>query len=366
MTRIRVLVADGGVTVRRLLAEALGDEDDLEVVATAPNGSIALAKLSQVNPDVVVLDVDDDLATLVAIRAERPHLPVVIFSALTSPGSAATVAALVRGASDYLAKPCDVTDARALRDVVRTQLAPKIRAAAEAALQRCGSPPATVAPSLAAEGAGRRQATDGGSPPPVAVVIGVSTGGPQALPALIARLPRDLGVPVLMVQHMPPMFTALLAESLSKLGGIPVREAAHGDVVEPGQVWLAPGDRHMMVELQGNGPVLSLAQGPPENSCRPSVDVLFRSAAKVYGRQLLGVVLTGMGRDGLRGAREIVEAGGRVIAQDAASSVVWGMPGAVAAAGLADTVLDLGDIADAIVRRVGPQPRLTQPVAEKR
>ncbi|HXE57027.1 MAG TPA: CheB methylesterase domain-containing protein, partial [Gemmatimonadales bacterium] len=185
------------------------------------------------------------------------------------------------------------------------------------------------------------------------VCVGVSTGGPNALAALLPALPADFPVPVLIVQHMPPLFTKLLADRLSTQSRIPVREASGGEPLTPGTAWLAPGDRHLVVVPDTDGPRLRLTLDPPENSCRPAVDVLFRSVAAVFGGRALGVILTGMGQDGLRGSEEIRRAGGRILAQDQATSVVWGMPGFVASAGLADRVLPLDQIAPEIVRRVG-------------
>jgi two-component system chemotaxis response regulator CheB len=185
-------------------------------------------------------------------------------------------------------------------------------------------------------------------------VIGVSTGGPNALAELFRDLPGDLPVPLLIVQHMPPMFTRLLAERLTANSKVPVLEAGAGAVVRPGRALVAPGDFHMVVARDGLQVRAALSQGPPENSCRPAADPLFRSAARVYGERLLAVVLTGMGQDGLRGCEAVREAGGRVIVQDEATSVVWGMPGFVARAGLADKVLPLPQIAAEIVRRARP------------
>jgi two-component system chemotaxis response regulator CheB len=186
-----------------------------------------------------------------------------------------------------------------------------------------------------------------------ALVIGVSTGGPNALADLLPALPASFPVPVLIVQHMPPLFTRLLAERLDARCALKVKEGKSGEAVPPGTIYLAPGDWHMVVDGTRADPRIALHQGPPENSCRPAADVLFRSVAATYGSGTLGVVLTGMGRDGLRGAERIVEAGGRLLVQDEATSVVWGMPGFVAEAGLAEEVLPLGEIAAAILRRVG-------------
>ncbi|HUJ24766.1 MAG TPA: CheB methylesterase domain-containing protein, partial [Myxococcales bacterium] len=184
------------------------------------------------------------------------------------------------------------------------------------------------------------------------VAIGVSTGGPNALAEVIPRLPGNLSVPVVMVQHMPPVFTRLLAERLTSRSAVPVAECVDGEPLRPGRVYIAPGDFHMELCGSKRDAVLKLTKGPPENSCRPAVDVLFRSVAASFGASAMGVIMTGMGRDGLNGCRHIHEAGGRVVVQDQATSVIWGMPGAVAQAGIADKILPLGQVADEIVRAV--------------
>jgi two-component system, chemotaxis family, protein-glutamate methylesterase/glutaminase len=220
-----------------------------------------------------------------------------------------------------------------------------------------GSSGAEVRPGQASRrrsvGAENRRTTVGPAPRVDAVVVGISTGGPSALAQIAPRFPAGLPVPVLVVQHMPPVFTRLLAERLDRSSSAVIAEAAGGEAVLPGHWWIAPGDRHLTAELgtTGRAPHLVVSDGPRENSCRPSVDVLFRSAARVWGPHVLGVVMTGMGHDGLDGSEAIVEAGGRVIVQDEATSVVWGMPGSVARAGLADAVLGLDDLADEVVRR---------------
>lgn len=356
MPSIRVLVVDDSVVVRRLVTDSLQVDPELVVVAAAANGRIALARLPQANPDVVVLDVEmpelDGLETLTALRATHPKLPVIMFSTLTERGAAATLEALSRGASDYVTKPSNVGGVQEAMARIRDELIPKIK-------QLCGRAPVPAAPRLraarpAAAGVQRPdRARRSGPPPPVELLaVGVSTGGPAALERLFGALPGDLGVPVVVVQHMPPVFTDMLARRLDTRSALQVAEAAAGAVVAPNQAWIAPGDFHLVVERDGATAVLRTTTDPPENSCRPAVDVLFRSAARAYGAGVLAVVMTGMGQDGLRGAEQVVEAGGTVLAQDEASSVVWGMPGYVAGAGLADQVLPLDQLASAIVRRV--------------
>ncbi len=353
MAKIRVLIVDDAVVFRRLVAEELAADPGLEVVGTAPNGKIALAKLSQVTPDLVILDVEmpemDGLETLRAIRKTHPRLPVVMFSALTERGAGATLDALALGATGYFAKP-SATGADASLGVIRTHLIPEIKAICGAAAR-----PGPKEPSPARSGSHGPAAAGGRGTPPgrvEVVALATSTGGPNALGEVFAALPDDLPVPIVLVQHMPPTFTQLLAERLSTRGPVAVAEGREGEPLRPGRAWIAPGDHHMIVARDGEAVRLAVHQDPPENSCRPAADVLFRSVARAYGPHALAVVMTGMGQDGLRGCEAIKEAGGQVLAQDEASSVVWGMPGFVARAGLADRVLPLGQLAAEIVRRV--------------
>jgi two-component system, chemotaxis family, protein-glutamate methylesterase/glutaminase len=339
---IRVLVVDDSAAVRRILGAVLAAEPDLEVVGMAASGPAALARLEETRPDVVTLDVDMDgmsgLETLRRLRAERPRLPVVMFSALTQRGAATTIDALLLGASDYVAKPSGASGTDGAVASVREQLVPRLRELTRQA--RRGEAPRAAGPSPGAR-------VD-------VVAVGVSTGGPSALLEVLPRLPADLPVPLLIVQHMPPTFTRLLADGLARKCRIPVSEAEDGAPVRPGAALIAPGGLHLEVARDAAGqPRARLTDAPPEQSCRPSVDVLFRSAARVYGAGVLAIVLTGMGQDGLQGVERVREAGGRALAQDEATSVVWGMPGFVARAGLADAVLPLQGIADEVLARVG-------------
>jgi two-component system chemotaxis response regulator CheB len=354
MPKIRILVVDDSVVVRRMVSDALAADPQLEIAGTAANGKIALAKIPQVNPDIVILDVEmpelDGIGTLVAIRKSLPALPVIMYSTLTQRGAEATLEALSKGATDYVTKPSNVGSAAQALECIRTQLVPKIKAFC---CRVSGFPPACA---LAATGASqnltprlplprREERID-------IVAIGVSTGGPNALASLIPTLPRDFPVPMVIVQHMPPVFTRLLAERLAAKSQIDVQEGYTGAVLEPACAWVAPGDHHMVVTGDHNQVTLRTQQGPPENSCRPAVDVLFRSVGDVYKPHALAVVMTGMGQDGLRGCEHIRELGGQILAQDQASSIVWGMPGFVANAGLADKVLPLDQLGMEIVRRV--------------
>jgi two-component system chemotaxis response regulator CheB len=355
MRKIRVLVVDDSTVIRRLLTDALAGEEGIEVVGSAANGRIALSKIALVNPDLITLDIEmpvlDGLETLKTLRTTYPKLPVVMFSTLTERGAIATLNALSLGANDYVTKPANVGSVVAGIQRVREDLVPKIRAL-------CGQ---AAPPAKAAAGIPRSWI---GTPPanrilPVAgrrvelVTIGVSTGGPNALTEVFRALPGNLRVPVLVVQHMPPVFTKYLAQRLDAVSPLEVTEAAGGELLAPGRAWLAPGNFHLALQRTAQGVVTKLTQSPPENSCRPAVDVLFRSAAELYGAGVLGVVLTGMGADGVRGSECSRQEAGRVLAQDEATSVVWGMPGAVAGAGLASEVLPLSAVAARIVQLVG-------------
>lgn len=345
MAKIRVMLVDDSIVIRRVVTEELTADAEIEVLATAANGKIALAKLAQAIPDLVILDVEmpemDGLATLAAIRKSHPRLPVIMFSAITERGASATLDALALGASDYFTKPSGSGGLEESRQVIRTELIPAIKEICHAQTPR--SRFQWSAPSH--QGADRVY-------PIEVIVIGTSTGGPNALTELFSGLPGGLPVPILIVQHMPPMFTRLLAERLAANTRIPTSEGVQGQILVPGQAIIAPGGFHLELTREGLQTKVVLHEEARENSCRPSADPLFRSAAKLYGPGVLAVVLTGMGQDGLRGCERIRDAGGTIFAQDEASSVVWGMPGAVARAGLAHKVLPLTQMAPEILRRV--------------
>ncbi len=354
MPKIRVLIVDDAVVVRRLLSDVLASDAAFEVVGTAANGRIALAKIPQTRPDAITLDVEmpemDGLETLTEIRKVYPNLPVIMFSALTARGATATLDALALGANDYVTKPAKVGSVVTATQNIRDELIPKIKAFC---LKGTGfATPRTGRPQLMVQ---RGVPTPAITRPPRRVdivAIGVSTGGPNALAQLIPALPANFPVPVVIVQHMPPIFTTHLAQRLTASANIPVCEGTPGDILGSGGAWIAPGDYHMVLHRKIAAVHLQTNQEPRENSCRPAVDVLFRSVAAIYGGRTLAVVLTGMGQDGLRGCEAIHEAGGQIIVQDETSSVVWGMPGSVAMAGLADTILPLEHLAPEIVRRV--------------
>lgn len=348
---IRVLLVDDSATIRSLLSTTLSADADLRVVGAAVNGRMGVDMVAAQPPDIVLLDVEmpvmDGLAALREIRRMQPKLPVLMFSSLTERGAKATLDALLAGANDYASKPAGL-DAGEVADRIRTEVIAKIKALVPRGGARDAPRPvaARSAPAAVARGMSPRRG------PIQGVVIAVSTGGPTALAEVLPGFARDVRVPVLIVQHMPAFFTAQLAERLGKITGATVREAEDGSPLRPGEILLAPGGRHLAVAGDATAPRVRLTDEQPENSCRPAADVLFRTAAKVWGAGALGVVLTGMGRDGLAGSKAIVEAGGEVVAQDEFTSVVWGMPGEVVRAGLADAVLPLGQIGVDVAMRL--------------
>ncbi|MEQ1502433.1 MAG: chemotaxis-specific protein-glutamate methyltransferase CheB [Myxococcota bacterium] len=333
------MVVDDSSAIRRLVSTALATDPGIQVIGTASNGRAALDQLDALNPDLVTLDIEmpelDGLATLTELRRRRPRLPVIMVSSLTRKGAIETLEALGRGASDYVAKPDGPEAARRFAEV----LCPRVRALCGPRLAPTATPrpPARLAPLA---GIDRVRL----------LVIGASTGGPDA----IAQVLRGLGpspVPVAIVQHMPPVFTAMFAERLSANLRTRVTEATDGAPLPPGAIVVAPGDHHLAVEARDGGFVARVTRGPHVNSCRPAVDVLFASAAEVARGGAVGVILTGLGRDGCAGAQRLVDLGGTMIAQDEASSVVWGMPGAVVRAGLAHRIVPLSEVASTVLAR---------------
>jgi two-component system chemotaxis response regulator CheB len=355
---IRVMVVDDSVVVRKIVTDVLSADPDIEVVGTAVNGKIAVAKLEQLKPDLVTMDIEmpemNGIEAVRAIRATRSRVPIIMFSTLTERGASATLDALSAGANEYVTKPANVGSVGQSMESVREQLIPKIKALtgrpATPGPARVAVPVVPVAPVRPAAprtGPGKK---------PAVLVIGSSTGGPEALARVLPMLPATLPVPVLLVQHMPPVFTRQFAQRLDRLSPLRVVEAADGSPLHPGTVHLAPGDHHLVVRAHGRSPLAGLQtglnQGPPENFCRPAVDPLFRSVVTAYDGAVLAVVLTGMGSDGRNGAAEIRAGGGTVLVQDQATSVVWGMPGAIAQAGLADEILPLDRVPEAIMRHL--------------
>jgi two-component system chemotaxis response regulator CheB len=352
---IRVLVCDDSHTIRSVLAATLASDPGVRIAGTAINGQACLDLLAAGDlPDVVLLDVEmpvmDGLTALKEIRRRHPRLPVVMFSSLTERGSRATVDALVAGANDYVAKPAGL-DPEEVAARIRGEVLTRIKQVVSRGVAgRAAGPQATPT------GGPARPAPPGKRTAVTGVVIAVSTGGPAALAEVLPAFVPQARVPILVVQHMPATFTRRLAERLSTGCGRSVREATDGLPVGQDSVFLAPGGSHMELAGMPASPRIRLTDAPPENSCRPAADVLFRSAARIWGSGTLGVVLTGMGRDGLAGSRAVVEAGGRVVVQDEFTSVVWGMPGEVAKAGLADAVLPLGQIGVEIGLRLERRP----------
>ena len=364
--RTRILIVDDSVVMRSLLRTVVATDNALEVVGSAADGASALTAIESGKPDLILLDVEmpvmDGLATLRELRTRGHNMPVIMCSSLTQRGGRVTIEALASGASDYVAKPAGQSGRDAAMNSLAQDLLPKIRA-----LPGTAQPPRPWQPIPASSTHGIARLslppaafkTQPVSSIPTVLVIGVSTGGPAALDRILPTLPASFPLPVLIVQHMPEVFTSLLAERLNGRCPLRVREAQEGVAVCPGVIHIARGNWHL--ELRASArvaaasavrpqPTMHLSQGPPENHCRPAVDVLFRSAVEVYGAGVLAVVLTGMGSDGLIGCRMIRECGGSVLAQDQPTSTVWGMPGAVANAGLAHKVLPLEMIGPEIRR----------------
>ncbi|RZU33720.1 protein-glutamate methylesterase/protein-glutamine glutaminase [Blastococcus saxobsidens] len=352
MNPIKVMVVDDSVVVRKIVTDVLSEDPGIEVVGTAVNGKVALGKVELLKPDLITMDIEmpemNGIEAVRAIRATRNRVPIIMFSTLTERGATATLDALSGGANDYVTKPANVGSVAQSMESVREQLIPKIKALTGRPVTppRSAFAPPPPPPRAAAPRTGPHKV-------PAVLVIGSSTGGPEALARVLPALPANLPVPVLLAQHMPPVFTRQFAQRLDRLCPLRVVEAVDGTPLVPGTVHLAPGDHHLVVRANGRSSfATSLNQNPPENFCRPAVDPLFRSAVAAFDGAVLGVVLTGMGADGRNGCGEIRNAGGTVVVQDQATSVVWGMPGAVAQAGYADEVLPLDRIAEAIHRHL--------------
>ena len=314
----------------------------------------------------MILDVEmpefDGIQTLRILRQRAPHLPVIMFSALTERAGEITLDALTLGAADYVTKPTSLGNAHASVEKVRAELLEKIHVLMAARPGGAAPAPSLPPPPSIAVQHGARVAPRIGSHAPVElVVIGASTGGPTALEQLLIELSADFPVPIVVVQHMPALFTRLFAQRLEGHTALRVREVEDGTRPRAGEIWIAPGDWHSIVERDRAGLILRLGRGEPENFCRPAVDVLFRSAATCVGPGTLGIVLTGMGCDGLAGCQAIREADGRVVVQDEVSSLIWGMPGAIARAGLADEIASLGDMPLVLFRHVAHAAERSRP-----
>jgi len=333
----RVMVCDDSAVIRGAVTRMLESDPAVRVVARAGNGQAAIDELRRTAVDVLVLDIEmpvmDGMTALPLLLRADPTLKVLMSSTLTTRGADIALRALRLGAADYVPKPSAVLG----DDGFRRELLEKVKGLAR--LHRRAAAPAREAPSLHLQL----------RPAPMfaarLLAIGSSTGGPQALFTLVEGLGKAVSVPVVMTQHMPPTFTKILAEHITRLGGLPCAEATDGEALQASRIYLAPGDRHLLIEARQGGLCARLSDAPPENFCRPSVDPMLRSAAAACNGRVLTTILTGMGQDGLIGTRAIVEAGGAAVAQDEATSVVWGMPGAIAQAGLCHAVLPLPRIA---------------------
>jgi two-component system, chemotaxis family, protein-glutamate methylesterase/glutaminase len=368
---VRVLVADDAVLFRRLLADVLASLPGVEVVGSAINGRMALKKIQELKPDLLTLDIEmpemDGLAVLDALLENgKQAVEVIVVSALSRRGGELTMRALEKGAFDFITKP-DSATAEQGRAALLRELTPRVRAVANrleirAILRGKSAParpeaaiasPTTSAPDARLDGIAARMERLSNPAKPEMVLIGVSTGGPLALAQLLPAIPGDIGVPILVVQHMPPIFTRSLAESLAAKCALGVREAVEGESPAPNTVYIAPGGRQMRLGTGAeNQPVLEMTDDPPENNCRPAVDYLFRSAAHHFPGRAMAVILTGMGNDGTLGLRLLKRHGCFVIAQDEASCVVYGMPKAAVDAGVTDVVLPLKSIAGRITAAV--------------
>ncbi|MFA5122296.1 chemotaxis response regulator protein-glutamate methylesterase [Zavarzinia sp.] len=366
---LRVMLVDDSAVIRGMVGRWLEAEPDIEVVATAANGALAVRQVARANPEVVILDIEmpemDGLTALPEILKQVRGVRVLMSSTLTRAGAEVSMKALTLGAADYLTKPSSTREAGTV-DAFRAELVAKVRALGQAARRRnrlIGRPAVSAAPAPApAFGIAKRPPPPAPAAPavvalrapgtvrPQVIAIGSSTGGPQALAAVLGTMAQRVEQPILITQHMPATFTAILAEHLARSSGVPAAEGVDGEAIQGRRIYVAPGNRHMLVDRSGNQRVIRLTDDPPENFCRPSVDPMLRSIAAAYGPAVLTVILTGMGQDGLVGGRAIVAAGGTVLAQDEASSVVWGMPGAVATAGICAAVLPLGEIGAAVER----------------
>lgn len=391
---LRVMVVDDSSVVRGLLTRLLEQQPDIEVVSSVSDGQMAVNALRRQPMDVIILDIEmprmDGLTALPMLLEARPDVQVIVASTLTEKNAEISLQALERGAQDYLTKPSSAHGGS--MDIFNRQLVEKVIALGYANRDHPRpevpvTPPRKIAPTpdyrssarpsarqyrpsvrpvrpkvrvveRKAKDTGRESITPiftkqepqeivlraAGKGIPRIIAIGSSTGGPQALFKILSELGPDLSVPILITQHMPPTFTKILAEHITRASGLPCKEAEDGDVVKPGNIYVAPGDYHMLVTVRDDRPTIKIDQGPQVNFCRPAVDPMFDSIANIYGTSTLALILTGMGHDGMMGSQKIVDGGGTLIAQDELTSVVWGMPGAVATRGLCSAVLPIEKI----------------------
>lgn len=363
---LRVMVVDDSAVIRGLITRWLDAETDMKVVGSLRTGRDAVNQIEKIDPDVAVLDIEmpelDGISALPLLLAKKRNLIVIMASTLTLRNAEISLKALSLGAADYIPKP-ESTREQGAAEIFRHDLIEKIR---HLGSRRRRFVSATASPSLApTQDAGREPLRRPLAPAaqaaptlvpfslqmPRVLLIGSSTGGPQALMTLIGEIGAVIDrVPVLITQHMPPTFTTILAEHLARTGRRPAAEAVDGEAIVAGRIYLAPGGKHMRVARRNGSAVIVLDDGPPINFCKPAVDPLFISAVDVWQGAIQAVILTGMGSDGMRGGKQVVAAGGSVIAQDEATSVVWGMPGAAANAGICAAVLPLGQIAPKLIK----------------
>ncbi len=357
----RVMVVDDSAVIRGFIARALSQDPEIEVVETAANGQIALKAIERTEVDVVILDIEmpvmDGLTALPRLLRARPGVKVIVASTLTRHNAAISMTALASGASDYIPKPTSSRELHSTADFQRELIAkikalagPKGRVAAPAFGRSGKAPAAAAAQGWQINKPSAVVLRKPSSFAPEVLAIGSSTGGPQALFKVFGGLKTRIKAPIFITQHMPPTFTSILAEHLARASGAPCDEAKNDEIPQPGRIYVAPGDYHMTVVRDGTTRRIRLSQDPPVNFCRPAVDPMLKSLATVYGPKVLAVILTGMGHDGLDGGRAVVEAGGTIIAQDEKTSVVWGMPGAVASAGLASAMLPIDQVANKVLQ----------------
>ena len=350
----KVMIVDDSAVVRGLVTRMIAEEPSVNVVASCGNGQIAVQKLAHLDVDIILLDIEmpvmDGLTALPKLLAVNPDVKIIISSTLSERNAQISLTALELGAADYVTKP---TASVGANTEFKTELLQKLKlfgARRRVERQRAPKPAIDRTPSKEPVRPVERPSRpivlrQPGQHKPQILAVGSSTGGPQALFSFFKALPRTIGVPVVVTQHMPATFTKILAEHINRASGWPCREAANGDVLKANEIYVAPGNQHMLIEARRDERVVSLTQDPPENFCRPAVDPMLRSLVRIYGSKIFTVILTGMGSDGLRGGREVVAAGGTLIAQDEASSVVWGMPGAVAGDGLCAAVAPIAELA---------------------
>ena len=334
--KIKVLVVDDSTVMRKLISDILKNDPQIEVIDTAKTGKEAIEKAKNLKPDVITLDIEmpemDGITALKILRKEVPQTKVIMFSSLTQEGAKATIESLALGAYDFVPKPSTKSFLESVKKIEQ-DLIPKIKSVVPLKKIKLIYKPIQITPKIK-KGIYK------------VCGIGVSTGGPQTLLKILPKLPPNFPAPILIVQHMPPLFTKQLAERLNSLSRLRVKEAEEGEFVKDGVVYIAPGDYHMKIKKENSLIKIKLHQGPPRNFCRPSVDELFESLAEVYNGKTLALILTGMGNDGKEGAKKIKEKGGVVLAQDAESSIVFGMPKAVIEEGLADEVINLSKISE--------------------